>query len=88
MSFDWQKRVQQIEKEMKFNVERTQQLRGQIRPIKDEIKVLKLTEDKVAMKEKVEELEPLDKEFNKLRSDYYFLNAELTEAKRQLEAQK
>lgn len=87
MSIDWQTRVNKIQSEIDANQKRTQELREAIRPIKQEIATLKTLGEKEEMKAKAEELAPLDKEFNKLRSDFYFLNAELTEAKKQLGAQ-
>lgn len=73
-------RLEKIASEIKNNSELTDKCRIKLKPVREEIAVLNasdVTEDSLARLTLLKsQLVILDKELNKLRSDFYFLNAE------------
>lgn len=77
-------RLEKIDTEIKNNRELTEKCRERLKPIKDQFKLLELkpiTEEVKAEKQALaEQLHKVDKEYNKLRADFYFLSAQRNEA--------
>ena len=76
-------RLETIELEITRNEERRKFTRERIKPLMAELKMLQGTsEDTEKIDDLKKKLFELDKEYAKVRADFYFLNAELMEERK------